>query len=96
MDSWEKFDLPVPLNKKHYYSEITDSNITAEDVNHGKDVCNTLKINNLGQYHDLYVQSYTILLANVFENFRDKGLDIDKLKTLHTIYRHMDYHSTPV
>ena len=42
-------------------------------------MCNTLKINNLGQYHDLYVQSDTVLLANVFENFRDKGLDIDKL-----------------
>ena len=37
------------------------------------------KIDNLGQYHDLYVQSDTLLLANVFENFRDKCLDTDKL-----------------
>ena len=34
---------------------------------------------NLGQYHDWYVQSDTALLADVFENFRDKSLDIDKL-----------------
>ena len=33
----------------------------------------------VGQYHDLYVQSDTALLADVFENFRDKCLDIDKL-----------------
>ena len=79
MDSWDKFDLPVPLDKKHYYSELNDSNISDEDVNHVKNVCNTLKITNLGQYHDLYVQSDTALLADVFENFRDKYLDIDKL-----------------
>ena len=79
MDSWDKFDLLVPLDKKHYYSELNDSNISDEDINHVKNVCNTLKITNLGQYHDLYVQSDTALLADVFENFRDKCLDIDKL-----------------
>ena len=78
-DSWDKFDLPIPLDKKHYYSELNDSNISDEDINHVKNVCNTLKIANLGQYHDLYVQSDTPLLADVFENFRDKCLDIDKL-----------------
>ena len=79
MDSWDKFDLPVPLDKKHYYSELNDSNISDEDINYVKNVCNTLKITNLGQHHDLYVQSDTALLADVFENFRDKCLDIEKL-----------------
>ena len=69
----------MPLDKKHYYSELNDSNISDEDVNHVKNVCNTLKITNLGRYHDLYVQSDTALLADIFENFRDKYLDIDKL-----------------
>ena len=44
-----------------------------------KNVCNTLKITNLGQCHDLYVQSDSALPADVFENFRGKCLDIDKL-----------------
>ena len=79
MDSWEKFKLPVPLDKNLYYSNLNDSNIKDEDLNHVRNVYNTLKITNLGQYHDLYVQSDTTLLADVFENFRDKGLDIDKL-----------------
>ena len=77
MDSWEKFELPVPLDKKH--SKLNDSNISDKDIEHVKNVCDTLKIDNLGQYHDLYVQSDTALLADVFENFRDKCLDIDKL-----------------
>ena len=42
-------------------------------------MCRTFNINNLGEYHHLYVQSDTALLADVFENFRDKCLDIDKL-----------------
>ena len=33
----------------------------------------------LREYHDLYVQSDTALLADVFENFRDKCLEIDEL-----------------
>ena len=56
MDSWEKFELPVPLDKNLYYSETNDSNISDEDLNHVKNVWNTLKMTNLGQYHDLYVQ----------------------------------------
>ena len=42
-------------------------------------MCRTFNINNLGEYYHLYVQSDTALLADVFENFRDKCLDIDKL-----------------
>ena len=79
MDSWEKFELLVPVDQNLYYSELNDSNISDEDMNHVKNVCNTLKITNLGQYHHWYVQSDTALLADVFENFRDKCLDIDKL-----------------
>ena len=34
------------------------------------------EIKNLGYYHDLYVQSDTLLLADVFENFRNKCIEI--------------------
>ena len=79
MDSWDKFKLSVPLDKKHYYSELNDSNINDSDIKHVKNICSTLNINNLGEYHDLYVQSDTTLLADVFENFRDKCLAVDNL-----------------
>ena len=79
MDLWEKFKLPVPLDKKHYYSESNDSGISDEDVNHIKNICATFSINNLGKYHDLYVESDTTLLADVFENFRDNCINLDKL-----------------
>ena len=47
-----------------------------DDINyrHGNNVYNKFKLNSLGDYHDLYVQSDTLLLADVFENFRDMCL----------------------
>ena len=41
---------------------------------HGNNVFNKFKLNNLGDYHDIYVQIDTLLLADVFENFRDMCL----------------------
>ena len=79
MDSCEKFELPIPSDKKYYYSKLNDGNTSDEDIEHVKNVCDTLKIDNLGQYQDLYVQSDTALLEDLFENFRDNCLDSDKL-----------------
>ena len=56
MDSWEKLELPVPLDKNLYYSKLNDKNISDTDIEHVKNECDALKIDNLGQYHDLYVQ----------------------------------------
>ena len=48
--------------------------ITDTDYAHG--VCKDFETKNLGEYHDLYVQSNTLLLADVFENFRNMCLEI--------------------
>ena len=79
MDSWDKFSLPVPLKKECYYAELNDSNINDGDIEHVKNICTTFKINNLGEHHDLYVQSDTTLLADVFENVRNNCINIDKV-----------------
>ena len=39
MRSWENFEEPVPLDKKHYYSQFNDTNISDNDVEHVKKVC---------------------------------------------------------
>ena len=46
---------------------------------HTKRVFKELEMNNLGNYHDLHVQSDTLLLADVFENFKNKGIEAYKL-----------------
>ena len=48
--------------------------ITAADYAHAKRVCKDFEIKNLGKDNDLYVQSDTLLLADVFNNFRNMCL----------------------
>ena len=59
--------------------------ITDSENRHAKRVCKNFKINNLGEYHDLYVQSDIILLADVFENFRNIYLRIYELDPAHSL-----------
>ena len=51
--------------------------ITDADYAHAKRVCKEIEIKNLEKYHDLYVQSYTSLLTDKFENFRNFGLELE-------------------
>ena len=53
--------------------------ITDVDYRHAKRVFQNLNNRNIGDYHDLYVQSHTLLLADVFENFRNKCIEIYEL-----------------
>ena len=55
------------------------------DYRHGNNVFNKFKLNNLGDYHDLYVPSDTLLLADVFENFRDMCLKEYELDPAHLV-----------
>ena len=49
----------------------------------GKRVFKNLNNKNLGDYHDLHVQSDTLLLADVFENFINKCTEIYELDPAH-------------
>ena len=70
MDGWDKLNETSILSKESFYSNLTMENISETGCRHANNVFKTFKLNNLGDYHDLYVQSNTLLLADVFENFR--------------------------
>ena len=76
MDCWEKFKEESLPDKESFYSELNNEHITDEDYEHAQKVWSTFNIKNLGEYHDLYVQSDTALLADVFESFKDKCIEI--------------------
>ena len=85
MDGWDKFnDTSIP-NKESFYSNLTMENITEMDYIHANNVFKTFKLNNLCDYHDLYVQSDTLLLADVFENFRKACIKTYELDPAHFI-----------
>ena len=56
-----------------------------KDYAHAQKVFQELKLKILGDYHDFYVQSHTLLLADVFENFRNKCIEIYKLDPAHSV-----------
>ena len=57
--------------------------ITDKDYTHAQKVYEEFKLKNLGNYHDLYVQSDTLMLADVFENFENKCIEIYELDPAH-------------
>ena len=83
MDSWEKFNETSLPSKELFYGNLNIEDIDDIDYRHGNNVFNKFKLNNLGDYHDLYVQSDTLLLADVFENFRDVCLKEYELDPAH-------------
>ena len=83
MDNWERFNETSLLNKESFYSNLNMENIDDIDYRHGNNVFKRFKLKNLGEYHDLYVQSNTLLLADVFENFRNTCLKVYELDPAH-------------
>ena len=71
MDDWEKFNETSLPEKEDFYSHLNMEDITDADYAHPKTVCKELETKKLGEYHGLYVQGDTLLLADVFENFRN-------------------------
>ena len=83
MDNYERFNEESLPNKEYFYSELNKEGITDEDHKHAQKVRKEFNIKNLGQYHGLYVRSDTTLLADAFENFRDKCIEIYELDPAH-------------
>ena len=85
IDEWDKFNEKVLPGKESFYSNLTLENISEIDYAHGNNVFKKFNINNLGEYHDLYVRSDTLLLADIFENFRQSCLENYELDPAHFI-----------
>ena len=62
-------------SKEAFYRNLNLEDISVEDYVHAQKVWDVYEIKNLGEYHDLYVQSDTLLIADVYENFRNMCLD---------------------
>ena len=91
MNSWEKFDeLSLP-SKNAFDSKLNLEEVSDKDYNYAQKVGYVFEIKHLGDYHDLYVKTNTLLLADVLRNL---GTNILKYMNLILLisYLRLEYH----
>ena len=70
MTNWDKFkEMKLPP-REAFYSKLNMVGVREEDYEHARRVWKEFGLKGLGEYHDLYLKTDVILLANVFEEFR--------------------------
>ena len=88
VDSFAKLDEKELPSREDFYSSLNDSNVSDEDYEHAKTVWREFNVENLGEYSDLYLKTDVLLLADIFENFRDNCMKAYGLDPAH-------YYTTP-
>ena len=86
MDGWGRFNGEILPPIIEFYNKLNQKGITDEDCKHTHKVWDTFRIKNLGEYHNLYVQSDTLQLADIFENFRKTCQKIYQLDPAHFVF----------
>ena len=83
MDSLERLKETKLPPREAFYSRLNDKGISDKDYHHAKKVWKTFEMKTLKDYHNLYNQVDVLLLADVFENFRDICIKNYKLDPAH-------------
>ena len=71
LNSFDRFNETSLPNKVLFYSTLRNSNVTDQDYEHAINVQNKFNMKTFGDYHDIYLKSDVLLLADIFENFSD-------------------------
>ena len=83
MNSWDRFNETRLPSKDTFRSNLYVSGVGDKEYEHARNVWREFRIRNMGEYHDLYLKTDTVLLANVFESFRSVCMDNYGLDTAH-------------
>ena len=85
MTDMTKFNDTQLPSKEAFYSKLTEEGIKDTEYERALKIWDHFKHKNLGQYHDLYLQTDVLLLTDVFENSRKKCLEDYQLDPAHYI-----------
>ena len=83
MNSLERFKETKLPPKEAFYSKLNNEGISDEDYTHAKKVWKVFKMKHLQDYHNLYNETDVLLLADLFENFRNICMENYKLDPAH-------------
>ena len=81
--NWDRFEETQLPPMEAFDSKLNMSGITDKDYERAQKVWDAFSIKNVGEYHDLYLKTDVILLANMFEAFRDTCLEHYKFDPAH-------------
>ncbi|CAJ0842523.1 2971_t:CDS:2 [Entrophospora sp. SA101] len=78
--SWDKFKKTALPRRKDFYSLLSQQNISNADYVYAQEVWQKFEMKTFGKYHDLYLETDVLLLADIFMNYtimclKDDGLD---------------------
>ena len=76
----EEIKLPP---KDAFFSKLKNEDISNEDYAHAQNVWNIFNLETFGDYVELYLETDVLLLADIFENFRNVSLNAYKLDPAH-------------
>ena len=71
MNNWDRFNDTELPKQEYFYSKLYDAHIRNDAYERAKHVWERFKITDMGEYHDLYLRTYVLLLIDIFENFRN-------------------------
>ena len=81
LDSFEKFKEPLPTYGDSWKNSLTGAiDITPSDYQHALNIYQEFGCRNLGDYHDIYLKTDVLLLADIFEKFRNVCLKLYALE----------------
>jgi hypothetical protein len=83
VDTFDKFNVQELPDIKSFYSSLTKSDISKENYQHALNIWEKFNIKDMGEYHDLYLKTDVLLLADVFETFRKTSMNYYKLDPCH-------------
>ena len=83
MDNSKKFSKDKLRDKNKFYSSLKYAHISVKDYLYAINVCSVFKMNSMGDYHDLYIETDVLLLTDVFEKFSNWTLGSYGLDSCH-------------
>ena len=83
MNNWKRFDETSWSDQKAFCSKLKLKEISDEDYKQAQKLFEEFELKNLDEYHDLYVSNYTLLLADIFDNFKNKYIKIYEIDYAH-------------
>ncbi|XP_055307001.1 uncharacterized protein LOC129572785 [Sitodiplosis mosellana] len=83
MDSWDKFNETKLPSPEQFYDDLNECGISDEQYNHAQNIWNSFNIHTLREYTDIYLKTDVLLLADVFENFRNNCIKLYGLDPAH-------------